>query len=58
MTKSMGLKFRPQVKQRPRLVRGLVAVKNSPHMGERYKKGRIARWCILDFFSVHEREDV
>ena len=25
---------------------------------ERYKQGRLARWCILDFFGVHEREDV
>ena len=28
------------------------------HQGERYKQGRLARWCILDFFGVHEREDV
>ena len=27
-------------------------------MCERYKQGRLARWCILDFFGVHEREDV
>ena len=27
-------------------------------VSERYKQGRLARWCILDFFGVHEREDV